>query len=192
MLRFFVTRKPTLLFPLFKTMVLPVLQYCSQLWCPKTVGAIRRVEAVQRHVTSKMRGMQNLNYWECLPRLKLYSLERRTERYMLIYIWKVLRNLVPNVGDPGIKIRFVTGSSRSEEMCRIPPLNNRAPVYVQTLKDSFCVHGTRLFNELQRELREFRGAQNIFKRELDMFLQSVTDLLSLLLSLLVAIVCWTR
>ena len=64
-------------------------------------------------------------------------------------------------------------------MCRIPPLNNRAPVYVQTLKDSFCVHGTRLFNELQRELKEFRGAQNIFKRELDMFLQSVTDLLSL-------------
>ena len=65
-------------------------------------------------------------------------------------------------------------------MCRIPPLNNRAPVYVQTLKESyFCVHGPRLFNELPRELREFWGTQNIFKHELDKFLQSVPDLPSL-------------
>ena len=179
-LRSFATREPSLLLPLFKTMVLPVLEYCSQLWCPRTVGAIRRVEAVQRHVTAKMRGLQNLNYWERLARLKLYSLERRRERYMLIYVWKVLRNLVPNIGDPDMEIRLVTGTSRRGEMCRIPPLNNRAPVYVQTLKESsFCVHGPRLFNELPRELREFRGAQNVFKRELDKFLQSVPDLPSL-------------
>ena len=51
---------------------------------------------------------------------------------------------------------------------------------MQTLKESsFHVHGLRLFNELSRELREFRGAQNISNRELDKFLQSVPDLPSL-------------
>ena len=92
---------------------------------------------------------------------------------MLIYVWKVLRNLVPNVGDPGIGIRLVTIARRGE-MCRIPPLNTTAPVYVQTLKESsFCVHGPRLFNELPRE---FRSALSIFKRELHKFLQSVPDM----------------
>ena len=127
-----------------------------------------------------MRGMEYLNCWERLARLKLYSLERHRERYMLNYVWTVLRNLIPNVGDPSIEIRLVTGTSRRGEMCRILLLNNRAPVYVQTLKESsFCVPGPRFFNELPRELREFRVVQNIFKRNLDKFLQSVPDMPSL-------------
>ena len=140
MLSSFATREPSLLLLLFKTMVLRVLEYCIHVWCPRTVGAKRRVETVQMHVTAKMRCKENLNYWDCLARLKLYSLERRKEKYVLIYVWRVLKYLVPNVGDPGIEICLVT-SARRGEMCRMPPLTNRAPVYVQTLRESsFCVH----------------------------------------------------
>ena len=33
-----------------------------------------------------------------MKKLNLYSLERRRERYMCIYVWKILRNYVPNPG----------------------------------------------------------------------------------------------
>ena len=29
--------------------------------------------------------------------LKLYSLQRRRERYIIIYVWKILEGLVPNL-----------------------------------------------------------------------------------------------
>ena len=40
--------------------------------------------------------MQGLNYWEQLGELKLYSLEHRQERYVAIYIWRILEGHVPN------------------------------------------------------------------------------------------------
>jgi hypothetical protein len=38
-----------------------------------------------------------------LKALKLYSLERRRERYTVLYMWKIIRGLVPN---PGISTRW--------------------------------------------------------------------------------------
>jgi hypothetical protein len=38
----------------------------------------------------------NLNYWEKLKHLGLYLLERRRERYIILYIWKMITGLAPN------------------------------------------------------------------------------------------------
>ena len=64
--------------------------YCSQLWCPVQTGDIQALEMVQRSFVRKISGFQHLNYWDKLQRLKLYSLERRWERYMIIYTWRIL------------------------------------------------------------------------------------------------------
>ena len=40
--------------------------------------------------------MSNLNYWERLQFLQLYSLKRRREQYFVIYTWKTSVGLVPN------------------------------------------------------------------------------------------------
>ena len=40
--------------------------------------------------------MQGLKYWEQLGELKLYSLERCRERYIAIYIWRILEGHVPS------------------------------------------------------------------------------------------------
>ena len=32
--------------------------------------------------------------------LKLYSLQRMRERYGIIYVWKIIEGLVPNLSDP--------------------------------------------------------------------------------------------
>ena len=61
-------------------------RYCSQLWNPSKTGDIQALELLQRSYLRCINGMQGLNYWEPLGELKVYSLERRRERYIAIYI----------------------------------------------------------------------------------------------------------
>ena len=58
------------------------------------------MESVQRSFTKHIFGMKDLDYKTRLNRLGLYSLQRRRERYLIIYIWKILENLVPNLTPP--------------------------------------------------------------------------------------------
>ena len=62
-----------LMLPLFKAMVIPIVEYCCHLWNPMSVGLIRQLEAVQRHFTSGIMGLEALNYWERLRVLRFYS-----------------------------------------------------------------------------------------------------------------------
>ena len=55
---------------------------------------IQAIEAIQRTFTYKITEVQHLNYWERLHDIKLYSLHRRRERYILIYIWKITQHMV--------------------------------------------------------------------------------------------------
>jgi hypothetical protein len=65
---------------LFRALIIPILEYCCQLWTPFTLGAIRQLERVQRTFTSRIREMEEFTYWEKLQRLGLNSLQRRRER----------------------------------------------------------------------------------------------------------------
>ena len=67
------------------------------------------VEKVQRSFTRFISGMEGLPYPERLTVLKLYSPQRRRERYINIYVWKILEGLVPNLFIP-----ICTKTSESE------------------------------------------------------------------------------
>ena len=82
----------------WKALVLSRIEYCCQLWSPHKRGEIIKLEAVQRSFASRISSVQHLNYWERLKALNLYSLQRRRERYTIIYVWKTLERIVPNVG----------------------------------------------------------------------------------------------
>ena len=45
-----------------------------------------------------MDGLLSLNYWQRLKICNLLSIQRRLERYVLIYTWKCIENLFPNCG----------------------------------------------------------------------------------------------
>ena len=92
-LRTFHTRESTLMLTLWKSLVQSRLEYCSQLWCPLQTGDIQTVEMVQRSFIRKISGCQHLNYWEQLKYFKLFSLERRRERYRIIYTRKILNGI---------------------------------------------------------------------------------------------------
>ena len=68
---------------LYKSLVLPILEYSSVLWCPLSVGSIQKLEAVQWSFIRKITGTREMDYWQCLKELKLYSLERHCETYRI-------------------------------------------------------------------------------------------------------------
>ena len=97
MLRVFQSRQCSLMLTLLKSLVIPLLEYCCQLWNPWQANDIQASEAIQRTFTYKITEVQHLNYWERLHELKLYSLQRRREHYIIIYIWKITQHMVKNI-----------------------------------------------------------------------------------------------
>ena len=174
--RTFRTRDPQPMLILYKAIVLPHLEYCSQLWSPVALGSIRQLEAVQRTFTSRLHGLDGLDYWQRLEALGLYSLERRRERFLIIYISKMINGLAPMVDGPhGGELRVVQ-SERRGRYCMLPRVSGRAPSAVQTMLDhSLPINGVRLFNTLPRGLRECAGTLASFKKKLDAHLKSVPD-----------------
>ena len=108
-LRAFMLRTPAPMMLLFKSLVIPHLEYCCILWNPHLQKEIRKLEIVQRYFTASLEGMEDLGYYERLKKLNIYSLERRRDRYILIYIFKILMKQVPN---PGISYKYSTRRGR--------------------------------------------------------------------------------
>ena len=69
----FKTRDRITLVTLYKSLVRSHLEYCCPLWSPRKITDIQLIEGVQnqRSFTSRIWGVQHLNYWERLKALKL-------------------------------------------------------------------------------------------------------------------------
>ena len=83
---------PTLIIA-FKTFILPILEYCSQVWSPQNVTDIARIESVQRSFTKKLRGFENLSYAGRLAKAGLQTLEYRRLLADLLLTYKILHGL---------------------------------------------------------------------------------------------------
>ena len=90
-LRTFWGRSRKVMLTLLKSLVQPKLDYCSQLWSPADQSSINKLESVQQNLINRIKDCKlvSLNYWEKLQELRLYSQERRRERYMVIFLWKI-------------------------------------------------------------------------------------------------------
>ena len=102
-LRTFISRERTVMLLLFKSLVLSRVDNGSQLtelWSPHQKQHICLIEKIQRSFTKHIDGLKDLSYPESLCALKLYSLQRRRDRYIIIYMWKIVEKLVPNLNTP--------------------------------------------------------------------------------------------
>ena len=107
-------------------------------------------------------------------RTKLLGVQRRRERYRIIYTWKVIEGLVPNIGDPGIQPTF---SPRIGRTCFVPALKRQVSARLQSLRlATLGVHGAKLFNCLPKQVRAISscGVED-FKKELDKNLLQIPD-----------------
>lgn len=162
---------------LYKALLIPLLENCCHLWSPWKAGEKQALEGIQRSFTNKISSVKNLDYWERLKSLQLYSFEQSRERYLILYTWKILNNMTPNVQvENGELIRYKE-NKRLGRMCAVRSIRSRAPTSVKTLKEnSFATRGTHLYNTLPKEARNKSfPTLAMFKRDLDTFLASVND-----------------
>ena len=141
---------------LLKSLVVSLLEHCSQLRNPWKSKDIQAIAAIQPTFTYKITEVQHLNYWAKLHELKLYSLHRHHERYIIIHIWMITQHMVPNIdGTMGNKIK-TRKHPRYGTQCVIQYLINRNPA--QSLQEnSITVFGLRLSNSLPKYLRHRKG-----------------------------------
>lgn len=170
-LRTFRSRDKEAMITLYKTLVRPILDYGSQLWNPNKKSEIKEIENVQKYFTKKIKHLDHKNYWERLQYLKLMSLERRRERYIILYIYKIISEEVPNFSK---KIILQYHCRRGRHLRHQMSLSESRQV--RTLENNFMsIKGIQLFNSLPVALRNFNGPTNQFKFLLDQYLWTVTD-----------------
>ena len=120
-LRTFRTRKTFPLKIVLKSLIVPILEYASVVWSPNNATLIDLIESVQASFTSRMEEFNTFDeelgmnvcttkYWERLKKLKIYSHQRRRERYMIIFMYKIMIGAYPN---PGFDLLSTTYDERN-------------------------------------------------------------------------------
>ena len=168
-MRTFQSRKRDVVLLLYKTYVRPRLEYGCAVWSPHLMKDINSIEAVQRSVTAKIEGLENMNYWERIDELGLYSLQRRRERYQIIHMWKIFKAIIPN------DLNFEFYNSRSHGIkCRRPKLNLKNK-RISTLRNNYFTSvGPALFNAIPSSITSAKSL-SVFKSKLDKFLKFLPD-----------------
>lgn len=168
LLRTFSTREEDVMLLLLKTYLIPRLEYCSAAWNPHKINEIELLESVQRSFTSKIVNMEQLNYYERLAKLKLFSLQRRRERFQIIHTWKIYKKLAPN--DLNLKFHNHRLGTQADRL----PLKGKSEK-VRTLRHNFFSHsGPRLFNLVPGYIKSAKTIET-FKKNLDRFLMRIPD-----------------
>ena len=116
--------------------------------------------------------MEDPFFWKCLAHINMISMQRRLERYRIIYSWKILEKLAPNCG-----ISQVEGSEVSRLGRRLNIIVPKGSAQVNRMKEpAFQVNGPKLFNCLPASIRNTtRKGLDEFKEKLDIHLQKLPD-----------------
>ena len=115
-----------------------------------------------------------MNYGQRLNFLKMYSIQRRHERYKIIYLYKIKEKLVPNISSTN-GLQFYI-SRRHGCMCRIPPYPLHHNKAVVARNASFALIAENLWNVLPKSIRNISGLSiDAFKRRLDNSLMLYAD-----------------
>ena len=164
----FQSRSMDTMMTLYKSLIRPLLEYCCPLWNPSRICDIQCLENIQRNFTSKISGLGNLSYWDRLKQLNLMSLQRRRERFSIIYMWKILNCQVPN--DVCVNWQMNSRLGFKAVVPRASANRKISPIY----ESSFGVNGARLWNTLPKAIN-CDADFNSFKRKLDTFVLSFPD-----------------
>ena len=168
-LRTFSTRERLPLMTLFKALIRPKIDYCCPVWTTTKKGDICMLESVQRSFTARIWSLKDMTYWERLKNLRLMSIQRRRERYIIIHTWKIQAGYAPN--DLGLIFSF---NDRLGLRCTVPKQTSSS-MAVNTLKyNSFSSMGPMLFNRIPKTVKD-KTTIETFKSSLDDYLMSLPD-----------------
>ena len=165
-LRTFSTRE-TRTMTLFNSLVLSRLDYASQLWSPHLLKSVYLLEKVQCSFTKHIAGMHSMSYEERLKHLNLYSIQRRRDRYHIIYLWKIIEKIVPNLSAP-ITCTYSERRGRSGAVLHVNVGRLGTLCY-----NCFRWRAIRMFNKLPKHTRMISSCSvDKFKSPLDKHLRN--------------------
>ena len=182
-LRTFTKRDITTMRTLWISLLRPIVDYCSPLWSPKATnyGIIDRLEGTLRSFTKHVDGLHDHSYGDRLKAMNLQSIQRRHERYKIIYIYKIKEGLVPNLPlDPSnlensFGLKF-SNSRRGGCRCSLPNqtlYHNPAEI---PRNSSFALTASNLWNCLPPNISSINKCTvPNFKNQLDKFLDLFPD-----------------
>ena len=116
--------------------------------------------------------MESLDYYQRLRELNIYSAERRRDRYLILYIFKVMQGKVPN---PGLSYKH---SPRRGLVLTTPSVNSSKASHANTLlHNSFTRRAPRIFNSLPKVIRnlDYDTSPDLIKKRIDTLLSKITD-----------------
>ena len=171
-LRTFISRDREVLLTLLKSLVIPILDYSCVVWNPHLQQEITQLESPQRLLTSKIEAMETLDYYQRLKVLDLYSAERRRDRYIVLYTFKIIKGKVPN---PGISYKW--SLRRGKVLCTPAVLSSKASRANTLIHHSFTRRAPRIFNALPKVIWNLPDdtSPNAIKKQIDKYLSSITD-----------------
>ena len=172
---------------ILRSLIIPKLEYCSPLWSPVDATHIQLLESVQEKLTRYMKRFRKYDhnlkiyictspYHERLRTLGIPSLQRRRERYQIIYLFKIFHSIVPNPGipEPVYTRRKITAVKER--------LSKKSPTWVRTIHEqSFFSQAISLWNILPPYLKERaktkapKAMTNTYKEALDAYLNKIPD-----------------
>ena len=176
-LRTFSTREKKCMITIWNSQIRPIIDYCSPLWSPRpwNYKEIDFLEETLRSFTRQINGMKDYDYAQRLKSLKMYSIQRRHERYKIIYAYKIKERKVPNISkNNGLQFSM---HGRRGFWCEIPnfPLHHNKAVRARD--DSFTLTTCNLWNSLPKHIRSINGESvEYFKKKLDKTLQLYPDI----------------
>ena len=155
---------------IWKSLIQPHLDYGSPVWAPSCQKDITAIEDVLRRFTRRCPSISHLHYWDRLKKLGLMSSERRRERYIILYTFKILRK---EVDDPGCFL--VRHSAKRGITLRNTLKLGGKPGLKKVIEGSFGAKAVKLFNSLPRYIREYTGPSSSLKSHLQTYLDEVPD-----------------
>ena len=113
-----------------------------------------------------------MSYWEKLKQLKISSQERRRDRYMILFLWKISQDLVK-----GYSADFISEGGLFGRVALPQGVVQLSPAMVRRARESSLgVKGAKMFNLLPPMLRNINAVDvDVFKTALDNFLTQIPD-----------------
>jgi hypothetical protein len=152
---------------LYKSLVLPHLEYAVSLWAPNLEKDISRLERVQARATKLIPDIRHKSYIERIKELQLMTLKQRRERIDIIQTYKII-NQIDNVS-PNDYFEFCENPTRNHGYKLKISRHNTS-----ILGNFFTFRVAQRWNNLPQQIVNEKSLKS-FKIELDKYLLNSTE-----------------
>ena len=150
---------------LYKTLSMSIMNYCSEVWSPQGHVKIKALESIQRSMSKYILNNYDLSYVERCSELELLPLCFRREINDLLFVYKIIHNLVAVDFSEEVQ---VVNSSHSRNAQGI--VLERCRIRTETFYASYFNRIVHLWNILPLDIRSSVSV-SVFKRKLFCFYQ---------------------